>query len=200
MLVREVMTADPASVHPDTSIKEALGLLAELRVTSLPVVSAHREVCGVASEADLIRDLLPRDRRAHEILPTDTRTPPKVVGDVMSGHPVTVHADTDVVEAIELMTSTTVKSLPVVDRKGRLEGMLSRSDIVRLLARADQDLEREIDELLRSSGLKGWYVQVTEGTADLVGPEGTRDELVARLLAESVPGVTDVTARTDRAS
>jgi CBS domain-containing protein len=200
MLVREVMTADPASVQPDTSIKEALGLLAELRVTSLPVVTANREVCGVASEADLIRDLLPRDRRAHEIPPTDTRTPPKAVGDVMSGHPVTVHADTDLVEAIELMTSTTVKSLPVVDRKGRLEGMLSRSDIVRLLARADQDLEREIDELLRSSGLEGWYVQVTDGTAHLVGPEGTRDELVARLLAESVPGVIDVTARTDRAS
>jgi CBS domain-containing protein len=193
MLVREVMTADPASVQPDTSIKEALGLLADLRVTSLPVVTASREVCGVASEADLIRDLLPRDRRAHEIPPTDTRTPPKVVGDVMS-------ADTDLVEAIELMTSTTVKSLPVVDRKGRLEGMLSRSDIVRLLARADQDLEREVDELLRSSGLEGWYVQVTDGTASLVGPEGTRDELVARLLAESVPGVIDVTARTDRAS
>jgi CBS domain-containing protein len=200
MLVREVMTAHPASVRPDTAIKEALGLLAELRVTALPVVTVDREVCGVASEADLIRDLLPRDRRAHEIPPMDTRTPPKVVGDVMSGHPVTVLADTDLVEAIELMTSTTVKSLPVVDRKGRLEGMLSRSDIVRLLARADQDLEGEIDELLRSSGLEGWYVQVTAGTADLVGPEGTRDELVARLLAESVPGVMDVTTRTDRAS
>lgn len=200
MLVREVMTENPAGVEPSTTIKSALRLLADRRVTALPVVGPNRKVCGVVSEADLIRDLLPRDRRTHEIAPADTRTPARLVGDVMSAHPVTVHGDTDLVDAVELLTSTTVKSLPVVDREGSLEGMLSRSDIVRLLARADEDVEREVDDLLRSTGLDGWFVQIVDGNADLVGPEGTRDALVARLLAETVPGVIGVTTRTDRAS
>ena len=200
MLVRDVMTTEPASVQPGTTIKAALRLLAERSVTALPVVTPNGQVCGVVSEADLIRDLLPRDPRTQEIPPADTRIPAQRVGDVMSGHPVTVHADTDLVEAVDLLTSTTVKSLPVVDRHGQLEGVLSRSDIVRLLARADEDIERQIDDLLRSTGLEGWFVQVTDGNVTLVGPEGTRDAVVARLLAETVPGVIEVSARTDRVS
>ena len=200
MLVHEVMSTDVVTVGPSTTVKKALALLAQHRVTALPVVTGSGLLCGVVSEADLIRDLLVRDPRAQEIPPSDNRTKAANVEEIMSGHPVTVRPDTDLVDAVDLLTSSTVKSLPVVDRAGRLAGVLSRSDIVRLLARADQEIEREIDELLRSTGLEDWLVEVTDGSAELVGPEGTTDALVARLLAETVAGVLDVTTRTDRVS
>jgi CBS domain-containing protein len=200
MLVHEVMSTDVVTVRPSTTVKNALGLLAQHRVTALPVVTGAGLLCGVVSEADLIRDLLVRDPRAHEIPSEDNRSKATNVEEIMSGHPVTVRPDTDLVEAVDLLTSSTVKSLPVVDRAGRLAGVLSRSDVVRLLARADQDIEREIDELLRTTGLEDWLVEVTDGVADLLGPEGTTDALVARLLAETVAGVVDVTTRTDRVS
>ncbi len=117
----------------------------------------------------------------------------------MSPHPVTVHPETDLAEAVELLTSTTVKSVPVVDRQGYLKGVLSRSDIVRLLARADAEIQREVDELLRSTGLKDWLVDVQDGAVQLLGPEDSDDTLVARLLAATVPGVLDVSARTEHA-
>src|SRR5687767_3823774 len=109
MLVFEVMTQEPVTVRPDTRIKTALALLAEHRVTALPVVTTAGKVCGVVSEADLIRELLPRDPRAYEIPPVDDRSRPATVQDVMTPHPVTVHPETDLVEAVELLTSTMVK-------------------------------------------------------------------------------------------
>ena len=75
--------------------------------------------------------------------------------------------------------------------------MLSRSDVVRLLSRADREIEREVDELLRSTGLDGWLVEVQDGTVQLLGPELSTDSLLVRLLAETVPGVIDVTTRTE---
>lgn len=197
MLVHEVMTRGPATVAAHATIKTALGLLAEHRVTALPVVSETGGVIGVVSEADLIRELLARDPRAHEIPDQDTRSRSSTVEQVMSTHPVTVHPETDLVQAVDLLTSTTVKSLPVVDQEGRLAGVLSRSDVIRLLARADHDIECEVDELLRSTGLEGWLVEVDEGFVQLLGPERSSDSLLVRLLAETVPGVIDVTTRTE---
>ena len=197
MLVHEVMTKDPVSVRPGATVKDALGLLSRHRVTSLPVVSGGRTVIGIVSEADLIRDLLASDPRAHEIPPEDRTDPPRVVDQVMSTHVVSTSPDADLAEAVELMTSTTVKSLPVLDRHGRLLGVLSRSDVVGLLATSDAQIEAQVDHLLRSSGLHDWLVEVTDGSVSLMGPEQSSDELVARLLARTVPGVLEVTLRTE---
>lgn len=199
MLVFEVMTKDPVTVPEGTPVKTALARLAELRVTSLPVVGRDGKVVGVVSEADLIRELLARDPRVHEIPPPRHTERPTVVDEVMTRHPVSVTPDSDLVDAVELLTSTTVKCLPVIDRKGTLHGVVSRSDIVRLLARSDDDIEREVDELLRSTGLEGWLVDVHDGSVELLGPDKSpnagSDATVVRLLAETVPGVLDVTTR-----
>jgi CBS domain-containing protein len=115
----------------------------------------------------------------------------------MTRHVVAVSPDDDVVPAVEAMTSTTVKSLPVVDRAGRVVGMLSRSDVVRLMAGSDADLRRDIDTALLGVGLGDWYVDVADGAVDLTGPAEAappaRD--LARLTAAVVPGVTSVSVR-----
>lgn len=199
MLVFEVMSREPVTVRPDTRIKTALAVLAEHAVTALPVVTTTGRVCGVVSEADLIRELLPRDRRTHLIPPVDDdRSRPATVAEVMTAHPVTVYPDSDLVEAVDLLTSTTVKSVPVVDRHGQLRGVLSRSDVVRLLARADDDIQGQVDRLLRTAGLEDWLVEVEDGAVRLLGPENSADTRIARLLAATVPGVVEVTARTER--
>jgi CBS domain-containing protein len=196
MLVREVMTHEPVTVRPFTTVKQALRVLAENRVTVLPVLSGGR-VVGVVSEADLVRDLLARDPRAHEIPPTEAPERPRVVEEVMSAHVLVTTPEADLAEAVELLTSTSAKCLPVVDHHDRLLGVLSRSDVVRLLSREDERIEAEVDELLRTSGLSGWLVEVHDGEVSLEGPEHTPDASVARLLAGTVPGVLEVSTRTE---
>ena len=90
------------------------------------------------------------------------------------------------------MTSTAVKSLPVIDRSGRVLGMLSRSDVVRVLAGSDADLRRDVDCALTCIGLRDWIVDVHDGAVELTGPADPDAVDLARLAAATVPGVTSV--------
>ena len=192
MLVRELMSKDPVTVTPATPVKTALTLLAEHAITSMPVLE-HGQVCGVVSEADLIRDRVTVDSRAHE-LRVDPHRParPDVVGEVMTRHAVTAHPEDDVADVVELLTSTTIKSMPVVDHDGSLVGMLSRSSVVQVLARADEDLAKDVDAALTWVGLGAWIADVTDGVVVLSGPDGSTDGAVAQLVAGTVPGVVEV--------
>jgi CBS domain-containing protein len=197
MLVREVMTSRAVTVTRDTSVKEALALLERHRITAAPVLDAAGRIEGMVSEADLIRELLHPDQRTHERpTPSEWHDLPRVVGDVMTTHPVTVAPETDVAAAVELMTSLGIKSVPVVDRHHRVSGMLSRSDVVRVLARSDDEIESRVDAVLAEVGLTDWLVTVTDGEVQLSGPEGSSQQRTARAVAESVPGVVSVQVKT----
>jgi CBS-domain-containing membrane protein len=192
MLVKEFMTTGVATVSPETSIKRALRMLADHRVTAAPVVDSAGVVVGVVSEADLIRDRLEPDPRAHLGRPV-TRMPDKVdvtVADVMSRPVIHVHPEEDLVDALSRLTSARVKSLPVVDEWGRVAGMISRSDLVRLLARSDAEIEVEVADLLRETVGGSWHVEVHSGVVRLTGTDATiHDAGSAELLAGTVPGV-----------
>jgi CBS domain-containing protein len=193
MLVREVMTPHPVTVHPGTETKTALRLLDEHAVTSMAVVEEDSRIVGVVGEADLVREALPHDPRAHMILPAEDPRPARshTVGEVMNRHPVAVHGDTDLSEAVELMTSTAIKSLPVVDAQGRVLGMVSRRDVVHLLARDDERIEQQVDELYREADVD-WLVRVDDGTVTVEGPDDRSSRAIAISLASTVAGVTDV--------
>jgi CBS domain-containing protein len=194
MLVREVMTPEPVTVHPDTATKVALRMLDERAITSMPVVQDGR-IVGVVSEADLVRDAVPRDGRTH-LLPTEDEASRQVsascVLDVMNRHPLTVEANLDLADAVDLMTSTAVKSVPVVDRAERVVGMLSRRDVVHLLARGDDLISQELDALNVSLGVD-WLVDVCDGVVTVEGPVGDKDRALATTAAATIPGVRSVT-------
>src|SRR6476660_3041030 len=193
MLVREVMTRRPVTTHPRATTKEALRLLDEHEITSMAVVDSEHRILGVVSEADLLRESLPADARAHMILPDeDLRVDrPRTVAEVMNRHPLAVHGESDLAEAVDLMTSTAVKSLPVLDDRRRVVGMVSRRDVVHLLARDDDQVERELDNLYREAGLD-WLVRVENGVATVEGPQDPKSRSMAESLAATVPGVTGV--------
>jgi CBS domain-containing protein len=191
MLVREVMTSPAITVREDATIREAARVLDAHSVTAVPVVDAGGHVVGVVSEADLVREmLLPDSRRHMETPPASDSQPPLLVSEVMTRMPVTVSSGDDLEDAVELMTSTTVKSLPVVDH-GRLQGMLSRRDVLRVLARADDAIEAEINELFRADETD-WVATVDDGVVEVTGPRDTPERRVAEVLARSVAGVTGV--------
>ncbi len=197
MLVREVMTRQPVTVTRDTSVKEVLETLERHRITATPVLDARGQVEGVVSEADLIRELVPPDERTHQWpAPGAWHDRPSVVGDVMSLHPVTVGPDTDLAAAVELITTLSVTCVPVVDQHHGLVGMLSLSDILRVLAHSDEDIERRVGTGLTEVGLGDWLVTVTNGEVELSGPDGSPYRMTAHVVAESVPGVVGVLVRT----
>lgn len=193
MLVRDLMTPDPRTVTPGTPVKEAISRLAELGITSLPVVDEDQQLCGIVSEADLIRDLVPRDPRSQE-RPIETAPlyAPHTVDEVYTRSAASVRTDDDVATAVELMSALSAKSLPVLGPDGRLAGILSRSDIVAALARADDVIAADIDDLLTDLGHGDWLVEVDEGVVRVSGPASVAERSLAHVVAHTVPGVVEV--------
>ena len=84
-----------------------------------------------------------------------------------------------------------MKSVPVVEGS-RLVGMISRRDVVHALARADTDVESQLDDLYRTLGVD-WTVEVHDGAVTVEGPVGAKARALAETAAGTVPGVVSVT-------
>lgn len=196
MLVRDVMTADPITTRADVGIKEALTRLAHLGITSMPVVDEGRRLCGIVSEADLIRDVVGADPRAHE-RPVTIRpvTVVQTVEDVYTRAPVAVRPEDDVSTTVDLMTARGFKSLPVVDDQHRLVGIVSRSDVVRALARDDNLIAEEINQFFENLGHTDWTVGVIDGVVEINGPADAAQRSLAHTISRTVPGVVEVRVR-----
>jgi CBS domain-containing protein len=193
MLVREVMTEPAVTVAPDTSLKQAVLLLDQHQITAMPVVDGAGHLVGVVSEADVLRDVVPTDRRVHELLVEITAPTVQLrVTDVMTHLPVSVSPDDDLAEAVELLVGTQVKSLPVVG-SGRVVGMVSRRDVIALLAHRDELIEAEVDEELREAGVE-CTVEVDDGVVRLWNADGPEALRIAQVIASRVPGVIGVSA------
>ena len=115
---------------------------------------------------------------------------PGRVDEVMSRHPVTVEPESDVADAVELMMSNGVKSLPVVEH-GRVVGVFSRRDVVHVLARPDDAVQEEVGELFRELG-RDWLLNVHDGGVEVEGPETAAEIRLAEVVAATVPGVSRV--------
>ena len=195
MLVRDVMTVDPMTVTPDTGVKATLRRLSQLRVTSFPVLDDQDKLCGIVSEADLIRGLAIADPRAHERpITMHPVTPARTVDDVYTRTPTTVRPEDDVITAVDLMGAQGFKSLPVVDDGHRLVGIVSRSDVVLALARDDGLIAEDIGRVFRELGHDDWLVEVAEGVVEISGPDAVQHSL-AHTIARTVPGVVGVRIR-----
>jgi CBS domain-containing protein len=198
MLVREVMSSPAVSVRPETSLKRAIQLLDEHQITAMPVVDGAGTLVGVVSEADVIRDVLPVDRRLHErSVEVAGPSVQLVVADVMTHLPVSVSPDDDVARVVGFLVDTQLKSLPVVIL-GRVVGMISRRDVIAVLARQDALIEAEVDEALRQAGME-CTVEVADGVVRLRDAEDADSLRIAEVIASRAAGVIGVDAHPSRA-
>jgi CBS domain-containing protein len=195
MLVREIMTSPAYSVHEDASLEDVLKLMTTARVTGLPVVDVGRRVVGIITEADLLKEELEPDPRAHA---RPARQPTESlltrVSQVMTAHPHTVREDSDVAELAHTFASTSWKSVPVV-RGDVLVGVVSRSDVIRAMSRSDKEIAAEITRTLAETGLRAWHVDVIDAVVHITGNGSDRERAAATSIAQSVKGVRHVTSR-----
>ncbi|MBD2017096.1 CBS domain-containing protein [Microcoleus sp. FACHB-53] len=146
--VADVMSRDPIMVKPQTPIKEAIKILAEQRISGLPVVDDAGSLVGVISETDLLwqetgveppvyimfldsviflENPARHEQELHKALG-------QTVGEVMSTNPVTVESAQPLRKAAKLMQEKSIRRLPVVNDQGKVIGILTPGDIVRAMA------------------------------------------------------------------
>ena len=184
------MTTDVVVLHPSTSIKQAAATLAEHAIASAPVVGDDGRLAGIVSEIDLLaHDVQPDPLARLSPVPPDPLPPPRVVADVMTRDVHTLPPDADAAQFLQRMLASRIVCIPVTDGE-RVVGVVSRRDLLRLVARPDAEIAAHVEAAL-AAALPGesWHARVTEGLTSLSADAPDAQARVAARVAQSVPGV-----------
>jgi CBS domain-containing protein len=180
--VRDIMTTGVVAVRPDTPYREMTAMFRTHRVSGFPVVDGEGKVTGVVSETDLLAlAAADPDPGAHPA-PWHPHRKQVTIGEATAGalmtHPaVTVGPDELVRTAARLMHSLKLQRLPVVDHDGHLVGIISRSDVLSVFRRTDEEIRREVTQDVIADGFftdpARFTVTVHDGIVTLEGAPGS---------------------------
>ncbi|WP_328437181.1 CBS domain-containing protein [Streptomyces sp. NBC_00444] len=207
--VGSVMTTEVVRAEYGTPFKEVARLLADHRISGLPVVDEDERVIGVISETDLMvrqaetpDPYEPKRRfRLTSLTPSAKKRAAKAnartAGQLMSEPPVTVHADVTIVEAARTMAQYRVERLPVLDEENRLVGIVTRRDLLQVFLRPDREIRDQVikDVLERALWLPlgSVDVSVVEGVVTFSGHTERKSEAeIAVSMTGQMDGVVGV--------
>ena len=146
--VAEIMTTELITVSPKTSLQEAIQIIADRKISGLPVVDDEGQLVGIISETDLtwqatgveappyvmfldsviyLQNPAKHNQEVHKALG-------QTVAEAMSEKPTTIKADRPVREAARIMHEKKVRRLPVVDDNDKLIGIITQGDVIRMMA------------------------------------------------------------------
>src|SRR5512132_890791 len=203
-LVEELMTRKVVAVGVDAPYREVVALMDRHRISALPVLDDQDRLVGIVTSADLILKQDPAVRQ--EPLPAGARASVEqakaagtTAGELMTTPLLTTRPHHTVAQAVRLLHHFNVKHLPVVDERDRLVGIVSRGDLLRVFLRRDDEIEREVTEMVLGRPYVAGRVEVAArvdgGLVRLEGHARTRHDLETLVgLVGEVDGVVGVDA------
>jgi CBS domain-containing protein len=144
--VTDIMTHDPRTVTPDTSVADIVRILLGSNFNAVPVVDANHKPVGMVTQGDLIKragmpvrlGLLRQMAREH-LDATPEELSRRSASDIMSSPVVTVPEHLTIPQAVKVMMDKNLKRVPVTNRDGILTGNLSRLDVFRTVSHETTD-------------------------------------------------------------
>lgn len=199
--VGDVMTRDVVSVTPDIPLKDVAAMLVERGISGLPVCGPDGVVVGVLSEADLLVKQGGSPERSGGLFAwlVETASAPDLAklrahtaGEAMTAPAITVETASPVSEAARTMVSLGVNRLPVVE-DGRLVGIVTRADLVRLFTRSDEEIARDIrQDVVKRLWIAPERIEVDVEQGEVVLRGEVDTEVEAALLEKRIPLVAGV--------
>jgi len=205
--VSDVMTRRVHVATPSTQFKVLVRLIEDNRVSAIPIVDSQGTPVGVVSESDLLfkerrqeltdeHGLLHPRKHRREL----DKARGVVAAEIMTSPPVTVGWNTPLTQAARLMQERGVRRLIVVDGRGRIAGVVSRSDLLQVFLRTDEELQEEIATKLIPAILlwppSSLKVDVTWNVVTLSGEVDRKsDAEILTRVTRRVDGVVDVIDR-----
>ena len=119
MAIRDLMTSNPATLDPSSTVADAARVMASEDVGPVPIVEGDR-VAGIVTDRDLVVRVIAEGRD-----PNSTS-----IGEIASSDLVTIQPDTDLEEALRLMAENQVRRL-LVTEGDRLVGIVAQADVAR---------------------------------------------------------------------
>jgi CBS-domain-containing membrane protein len=133
LMIRDIMTPQPRTVGPKTSVRTLQHLFASCGFNAFPVVDEAHTLLGIVTKLDLLRVF---GHDPHRLLPELRVLWAEHVDDIMRRRVVTLAPDDSVATAVDRMLSSRLRSLPVVERQDQkvlLIGIVSRGDVLSAL-------------------------------------------------------------------
>ena len=127
MLVKERMHHPVITVHPETTLPEALDLMRRERIRRLPVVNNRGQLVGIVTEYDLLK-ASPSEATTLSVWELRELTRKILIESIMTRDVVTISEDTPLEEAARIMADSSISGLPVV-RAGKLVGIVTETDL-----------------------------------------------------------------------
>ncbi|MBR0673681.1 CBS domain-containing protein [Roseomonas soli] len=208
------MTPDVVTVPPETPVMAMARLLTDRGISAVPVVDAEGKLCGIVTEADLVRRLA-----GEEDKPTSwfgalfadpasqaeryARTHGVTAKDLMTEKVVSVAPDTSAAHIAQMMEKQNIRRVIVVENE-KLKGIVSRADLLRALVvpvheeaeLSDERVRRAVMAAMKQEPWTDTFYTMVEVKDGVVTFHGFRRsdavQKALRVLAENVPGVKDV--------
>ncbi len=121
--VSDYMTTNIITFLPDQSIYEAMQSLLNHRISGAPVVNEYKELVGVLSEGDCLKEIV-KGRYHNQVTKSGT------VGDHMTQNVITIEPNMTVLDAAHFFLNRRFRRFPVV-KNGKLIGLLTQTDIIK---------------------------------------------------------------------
>jgi CBS domain-containing protein len=212
MDVKSLMTTQIIAVRPDNTVADAARIMLANHLTGLPVQDEAGDLAGIITEGDLLRRAelgtggKPAGWLKSLLMPSAdaaryTATHGRHVAEVMTRHPITIAPDADLREVAALMADKRIRCLPVLEN-GRLVGIISRTDLLKTLARkliethtdlSDAGIGRFIETELAAAPWapkSGIRIAVKDHVVNIEGTIFSDEERQAVIvIAENAPGV-----------
>jgi CBS domain-containing protein len=216
MQVRDVMVSPVITVTRSATVQNVAKILLENRISAVPVIDDAGKVIGIVTEGDLIRRAEAGTERRDSwwvrflageaaIAADYVKSHARRVEDIMTTDVATATPEMPLHEIATLLEERGIKRVPVVNEHGNLIGIISRANLIQLIASTRPKLEMSLpdstirDKLLDDLKKRSWAhphrlnVAVINGTVDLWGfVESDTERKAIRVAAENVPGVVSV--------
>jgi len=144
MKVKEAMTKNVKSVLPEMSVKDAMGVLLGLEIGTVPVIDKNGKLIGMFTERDILANILPEyvasvGKFVYLENPKSVKNKVanleklKVENVINKKFLVTIDEDATLCEAAHVMLTQGIKRIPVLNRAGKVAGIIVRSDVLKKL-------------------------------------------------------------------
>jgi CBS domain-containing protein len=216
MQARDVMVSPVITARKSATVREVAKKLLEKRISAVPVVDNVGKLVGIVTESDLMRRAEAGTEHAYSwwvhflagdamIAADYVKSHAAQVEDVMTSDVVTATPETPLHEIATLLEEHQIRRVPIVNKDGTLVGIVSRANLIQVVASARPKLEMTLPDstirqkLLSELKRQSWAhthnlgVTVTNGVVDLWGYAQSNEERKAiRVAAEDIPGVVAV--------
>ncbi len=139
VVCRDIMTRDVATAEYGDELAVVWEMMRERKLKGVPVIDRARRVIGIVTIVDFLKrvdktqhahpQILDRMRAFIRRTPGLTTEKPEVVGEIMSAPVMTAREDTHIVSLIPLFSEHNIHHVPIVDKEGRIVGMVTQTDL-----------------------------------------------------------------------